>query len=72
MDDRLKRDLEQFLGAYATMRKYQKSFFSGNKAALTTAKYWENQADNYAKKVEVEHKIELPKGKGNATQGSAF
>lgn len=70
MDEKLKTALEQLLSSYATMRKYQKSFFSGNKAAMKTAIYHENQTDNFAKKIEVEHGLKVLSSKGDASQST--
>ena len=70
MDEKLKRDLERYLVSYATMRKYQKSFFGGNKAALKQAMYYENQTDNFAKLLQVDHKLTVVVGKGDATQST--
>lgn len=69
MTDQEKTVLEQFIGAYDNMRKYQKSFFGGNKAALKNAIYWENQTDNFAKKVEIDFKLKVVRAKGESTQG---
>lgn len=68
MDEKLKKDVEQFMNAYKTMRKYQKSFFDGNKSALRTAIYWENQTDNYAAKVIADNGIKIDISKGDASQ----
>lgn len=72
MTDQEKTAIEQFMGAYNTMRKYQKKFFGGDKASLKTAIYWENQTDNFAKKLEYDMGLKIPDSKGQATQGKAF
>lgn len=69
MDQKLQKDLEQFLSSYQTMRKYQKQFFNGNKGAMKNAIFWENQTDNYAKKVQLDNKLVLAEINGDATQG---
>lgn len=69
MTDQKKDALEEFLGSYQTMRKYQKKFFSGDKASLKIAIYWENQTDNYAKKMEDDLGLKVSASKGQATQG---
>jgi hypothetical protein len=70
MDEKLRKDLEQFMSSYNTMRKYQRAFFDGNKSALRTAIYHENQTDNFAKKVEVEHGLKVTVSRGDASQQS--
>ena len=70
MEEKLKKELETFLASHAAMRKYQKSYFSGNKAALKQAIYYENQTDNLAKKLQFDFGLTVTESKGPASQQS--
>lgn len=69
-NEKLQKDLEQFFGAYNTMRKYQKKFFGGDKASLRQAMFWENQTDNLFVKVMADYGLRISESKGPASQGA--
>lgn len=61
--------LTRALTTYATMRRYQKRFFEGDKGALKQAIYYENQADNDMANVMLTFKIAVVPPKGPSAQG---
>jgi len=62
--------VDRLLNELHVMRKYQKSYFDGNKGALKQAMYYENQVDNTRKLVQQRFGIDIRESKGNAQQGS--
>lgn len=70
MTDQEKSTLERVVTGIKTMRKYQKQFFNGNKAAMKMAMHWENQVDNDLANLIITHKLTIVEPKGPPAQGA--